>query len=446
MFTRHRNRLLLLLIAITLGVLAWNEYGMNSVLAIAPDSPYPVSIVDDRREKGGASVATIHRDGSKLELDCAAAAGYQYPYCEMAIELVAPPGGVDLSGFRFVRIWLRYDGPQTQQQVRLYLGNFNRAYSKLGDNQSLKTHEIVLDPTRSRLPIDVDMSKFSVASWWISEHNLPIEHAGVELSNVSLVQVGTGNDVEPGRHRISVERIEFHGKWVSTATFRLVVLGIWMLGLFCHVVIDGAATRRRLREAEKNHLSLQRINGALRLRTRDYAKRAGLDPLTGILNRQGLGDELLRLSQRGDVRLFPMSVVFMDIDHFKSINDRNGHAVGDQVIQSLAVLTKSQIQRNDLFARWGGEEFLLLCPLTGPHDAMLIADRLRRAIAGCAWPAGVHVTASFGVAEALRGEDLSEAIARADAAMYRAKRDGRNRVEVYAASVERDDEVEDAVA
>jgi diguanylate cyclase (GGDEF)-like protein len=359
------------------------------------------------------------------------------------IQLVAPPKGVDLSEFRFVRIWVRYDGPQTQQQVRLYLRNFNPAYSKLGDNQSLKTHEIVLDPTRSKNPIDVDMSKFSVASWWISEHNLPVEHAGVELSNIALVQVGTGNDIGVGLHRISVERIEFHGKWVSSATFRLAVLGLWMLGLFCHVVADGVAIRRRLRETEKNQLSLQRINEALRLRTRDYAKRAGLDPLTGILNRQGLGDELMRLSKRSDVRLFPMSVVFMDIDHFKSINDRNGHAVGDKVIQSLAGLTRNQIQRSDLFARWGGEEFLLLCPLTSPQDAKLIAERLRRAIAAGDWPAGLHVTTTFGVAESLRGEDLSEGIAHADAAMYCAKRNGRDRVEVYAPAAS---ELEEATA
>src|SRR5690349_11872131 len=65
MFARHRNRLLLLLIAVTLAVLAWNEYGMNSVLAIAPDSPYPISTVDDRREKGGTSVASVKRDAGK---------------------------------------------------------------------------------------------------------------------------------------------------------------------------------------------------------------------------------------------------------------------------------------------------------------------------------------------------------------------------------------------
>jgi diguanylate cyclase (GGDEF)-like protein len=129
-----------------------------------------------------------------------------------------------------------------------------------------------------------------------------------------------------------------------------------------------------------------------------------------------------------------MSVVFMDIDHFKTINDRNGHAVGDKVLQSLAGLTRNQIQRNDLFARWGGEEFLLLCPLTSPHDAKLIAERLRREIADCRWPDGLQVTTSFGVAESLRGEDLSDGIARADAAMYCAKRKGRDRVEVYAAS------------
>ena len=99
------------------------------------------------------------------------------------------------------------------------------------------------------------------------------------------------------------------------------------------------------------------------------------DPLTGILNRQGLGDELTRAAKQGDDKFFPLSVVFMDIDHFKRINDEHGHGVGDQVIKDIANVVKGDIQRSDLFARWGGEEFLLICPGTQPHEAQAIAER-----------------------------------------------------------------------
>jgi len=211
------------------------------------------------------------------------------------------------------------------------------------------------------------------------------------------------------------------------------VLGLWMLGLFCHVVIDGAATRRRLQEAEKNHLSLQRINQALRLESEAYQEMARRDPLTGVLNRAGLGEALAQVAARDDERLFPLSLVFIDVDHFKSINDQHGHEVGDRVLGEVAAVVQTDIQRNDLFARWGGEEFLLICPQTLPADAQAIAERLRQRISTRRWPVGLSVTASFGVAEARAGEELADSIRRADEAMYRAKRNGRDRVELQLA-------------
>ncbi len=431
MLQRYRNPVLLALLAATLLALVWNEFGMRSVLVVDADSNYPLSTFDDRREANGKSVASLRREGHELVLDCMANAGYEYPYCEMAIQLKAPPAGLDLSGYDTVRLWVRYEGPQTQQQVRFYVRNFDPAYSRIADEMSLKTHEVVFDPARSATPLEFGMSKFSVASWWISERNLPIEHAGVDFSHVSAIEVGTGNNVPVGRHRISVERIEFSGKLISKASFRLFVLAAWMVGIFGFVMAAGLATRRQLRESKRSQLSLQRINLALRLRTQDYAQRAAIDPLTGVLNRQGLGDKLHQLSKEGDQHLFPLSLVFIDIDYFKRINDQHGHAVGDSVLKELATLTASQIQRDDLLARWGGEEFLLLCPLTRSHDARIIAERLRAAIAANRWPAGLRVTSSFGIAESMAGEDLSEGIRRADEAMYQAKRNGRDRVEVH---------------
>jgi diguanylate cyclase (GGDEF)-like protein len=100
------------------------------------------------------------------------------------------------------------------------------------------------------------------------------------------------------------------------------------------------------------------------------------------------------------------------------------------VIQGLAQLVRSAVQRDDLFARWGGEEFLLVFRDTPGVEGRNIAERLRERISSAQWPDGLHVTCSFGVAEWHRGEDLGDGIKRADEAMYRAKQHGRDRVEI----------------
>jgi diguanylate cyclase (GGDEF)-like protein len=176
--------------------------------------------------------------------------------------------------------------------------------------------------------------------------------------------------------------------------------------------------------------ALEQLNAELRIETehlKDVAKR---DPLTGALNRYGLRYELSKAAEQGDLKFFPLALVFVDIDHFKRINDLHGHDVGDRVIKEVSDVISNAIQRDDIFARWGGEEFLLIFPGTSPADARAIAERLRRAIASRAWPDGLQVTGSFGVSKAAAGEYLVDGIKRADEAMYLAKANGRDRVEL----------------
>jgi diguanylate cyclase (GGDEF)-like protein len=122
--------------------------------------------------------------------------------------------------------------------------------------------------------------------------------------------------------------------------------------------------------------------------------------------------------------------MFLDIDHFKRINDSLGHTAGDAVIAQVATHLRNHVTHNDLVARWGGEEFLLLCPRTCAEEAQRIAERLRTGVAQHGWPGAIPVTCSFGISVLAAGEDWLKAIERADGAMYRAKQAGRNRVVV----------------
>ena len=172
---------------------------------------------------------------------------------------------------------------------------------------------------------------------------------------------------------------------------------------------------------------LQRANQALEMQAR-------CDPLTGLLNRRGLGgqfDFAIALARRSGR---PLSLLTVDVDHFKRVNDTHGHGVGDQVLQGLARTLQQRLRRSDVAARIGGEEFVALLPDTGLEEAQAAADALRLAVAAQEHPQVGHITISLGVS-ALRAGDEDSASAlmqRADAALYQAKGEGRNRVCVQA--------------
>lgn len=183
-------------------------------------------------------------------------------------------------------------------------------------------------------------------------------------------------------------------------------------------------------------LSLGLARRSLDLRRERDAVRAlaDLDPLTGLMNRRAWRRRLDSLhASLGGV---PLSLLFIDVDHFKAVNDRFGHAVGDAVLTRLAAQLRAELRGRDLLARYGGEELVAALPDCPPQRARLIAERLRAQVASIDFAPNLEpgheplpLGISVGVATLRAGEPVESLIARADAAMYRAKSAGRNRVE-----------------
>ena len=156
-------------------------------------------------------------------------------------------------------------------------------------------------------------------------------------------------------------------------------------------------------------------------------KLSDTDPLTGLPNRRKLMGQLTHLTSLSTRHGTPLSIMMIDIDHFKRLNDRWGHLQGDSVLAQLADVTQSLLRCEDMVARLGGEEFMVVLPLTSLQQCHKLADRLRHTIADYDFGIGQgNVTLSIGVAEYRCGEPLVSLIERADRALYSAKDVGRD--------------------
>lgn len=162
---------------------------------------------------------------------------------------------------------------------------------------------------------------------------------------------------------------------------------------------------------------------------RNLDLRAATDPLTGLFNRRKFNREMAREMLRARRYKVPLSLILFDIDRFKHVNDTFGHQAGDRILINLSRFASAHIREHDVLARWGGEEFVVLTPDCDGDVARALADKLRNAIMMHFAKGAVPVTCSFGVAQLEDSDTPDTFVARADAAMYRAKIGGRDRVE-----------------
>ena len=173
--------------------------------------------------------------------------------------------------------------------------------------------------------------------------------------------------------------------------------------------------QNQLRNAKEKHIILSMTDG-----------------LTGILNRRAIYEVLEKEILRAAREKTPLSVIMLDIDFFKKVNDNYGHNAGDAVLKELTRRILAELRPYDTFGRYGGEEFIILLPGAFMYEVLAVAERIRGAIRNAPFditPAGLHVTASFGVAEFDFKENSDALVNRADIALYKAKKNGRDRIE-----------------
>lgn len=419
---RWKTSIVVLLIVFSAAAIAFQSLQHPKILRIDNNPSFLLASVDDSGS-GGSTRSHMEKRGNNNVIVCdIVASTYPWPFCETSFDLSkSADKGIDLSNFSRVQLWVKFTSP-TASSLRVQLRNFNSAYTK--NESTLKYNSIELHHIPQG-PVTIPMTSFQVPTWWIVENKISPELSTPDFSNVIVFEVATGSNIKPGHYEIDIERIELQGKYLSDRSLYLGLLILWGCAAILYIVERIKYIRDELAYSNQHRHKLEELNNLLHVKSKNLEERLTRDPLTGALNREGIASLFdSSSSKHKDLKL---SLIFIDIDYFKKVNDTYGHLTGDQVLIQFAKVLSESTREADVLARWGGEEFVLACPNTDLLSAARLAEKIRDKITRIIWPEEMQLTASFGVAEML-DESPTEFIARADAALYSAKARGRNRV------------------
>lgn len=245
------------------------------------------------------------------------------------------------------------------------------------------------------------------------------------FAQAEAAALGTGNAVNGEEH------FSRGGALASYVTTRFPIIDergqVIALGV---LAMDITEQHRALRDTGRALKTAEQVNAQLRQAVANLEELASTDRLTQAWNRRRF-DEAVEGEMHRAIRYgHPLSMLLLDIDHFKKVNDYYGHQEGDRVLREVARRVREVMRKSDSLTRWGGEEFIVLAPNTGLSNAAVLAERIRSHIAERPVEGLGLVTASIGVAQCGPADSLAEWLDRADRAMYAAKQAGRNRVEL----------------
>lgn len=367
-------------------------------------------------------------DMGALKWRCKIIDAHSQAYCGFQVDLGGESRkGEDLRAYSSIEVDLDFEG--TSSYLRYYFRNREPGFS---DPVRPETHKFMLTQIAvDFLPngLNINLDEFYIAEWWLSAYQVPRELSAPNYEHVTAFGIDVAVPVKFGENLFQLHSAELVGDLFTREQWYAGIIIAWLvvlgsLGSFRLIQLRRSVVRERQRLTE-----LAFRNRELQNQSARFKELSHRDQLTGLLNRHGMVEVIEQLFVDPERSL---SLLVMDIDHFKPLNDRHGHDVGDRILAKLGALLLSNTRQSDHVARWGGEEFVLLLPETDEVAARAIADKLRDLIAETAFEAqqGHKVTVSIGAGGRRKGEAYHELFRRVDKALYRAKDQGRNRVEL----------------
>ncbi|KGJ92890.1 GGDEF domain-containing protein [Colwellia psychrerythraea] len=372
-----------------------------------------IKVVDDSTVFG-TSAGSVVKTNQGLDFSCQINKSHlAQPFCELLINVQdlstqATFTGLDLSNFEKIGLWITHNHP-TQPGTRVELRNFNQGYAVKADEQSLKPNSFEYLEAYVTNPVWLKLSDFSIPQGWSNKHNLALNHGGTDYSNIYTIVIAPSSSVAEGSYKLTIERIEIKGKYISTSTLVSVLIMLWSIAL--GYVIRRVSPAKQIKVEPPIQAKKTLVFGAMSC------------PVTGALNRIGLRK---CFDQLAPTDLHNLSVIFLNIDYFEVLHPKHGQQITEKILQQFVSEINDTCRSSDTVARWNTEEFLLVCPDTTLAQAVDVADKIRKSIQEAGWPNDIKITCSSGVAQ-MHEEDLNDLIARANKALYKAKNSGNNR-------------------
>lgn len=416
-------RLQLLAVLMTVVFVLAYEILPKRKLEFAPDSVFERILASDGDIGGNSRAIWVNKD--KDHLKCNLQPGYVYPYCGMhfAFDTLAH-SGIDLSPYTQLNTHIQYEGKA--KELRVYLRNRDPSSPK-DDIQKAKYISVNMKSSEFNRPLTIGLHEFFVAEWWKDQQNVPREKAQLAFDNVVTLGIEIFSPAPFGDHQIAIEKFIFSGPLVPRSLWYFCLLAVWLLVSFIYLLYRLLKLSKRSRITVRVVEELNRQNQTLANEKEKFRMLSTNDALTGIKNRHGVYTSYNELVQSlGDSA--KMSIILIDVDHFKRINDRRGHTMGDEVLTQFSDILRSNTRERDIVGRWGGEEFIIICAHAGIDQAKSLAEKIRQLVSITAM--GDHkpimITISCGVSEIKEGEEFDHAVTRADDCLYEAKHAGRN--------------------
>lgn len=405
------NYLLIGAVVLTLSVLCLPYILPDKTLDLTPNSPAMSYVYASRQDSDTTDISGSWIDQKTHKWHCQVAVqGPQFHCSAILLTTGSASRGVDFDQYAYLKLKVNYQG--SGRRVRVGLRNYDPLYSRTDDPNSGKYHFAVLLREDLNKEIRIPLNDIAVAEWWVLQYNLPLSESQSDLHNVVSIAVELVDELEAGEHSLQVENIELVGSWVNEEALYAGIIIVWIVAVLIFVTF--------------RMVWMNTVNSVLTKERNKYHELSSRDKLTGTLNRHAIEEGFKALTGSADNDI--VACLLMDIDYFKKVNDEHGHETGDKVLRSFARVIQDQVRSRDIFGRWGGEEFVLICPSCNLKNAMAIAEKIRKSVAEFQFDPQLNltITTSIGVCTFWQSGDYLEAIRLADDALYQAKKQGRN--------------------
>lgn len=425
----------ILLIAISIVLVISYDYLPTKKLDIIPFPVASTGVYSDA-VNGGNSSSEWKPDINAEAFSCTLKEGIDYPFCGMIFNFnfgryQSNSDTIDLTQFDSININLRASAKVTA--VRINIRNLNDLYYSINDINSTMFMSTMLTSNDLNKNITVNLNQFRVAQWWLEQYNVPRQHWSPSMDKIRTFAVEITFENEQNiEHTLEVKNISFVGKVINRANWYLSIMSLWAIYALYYVI---NSTRKFVQQSKRDQELVEHLKKAHKILKdeHDTQKQNSLfDPLTKVYNRRGFEDKLsaidsLNLAQGTESD--QNAIIFIDLDNFKSFNDDYSHEIGDQLLKELVDIMSNEIRDDDIIARWGGDEFIMLCPKASSVQGFAIAEKIRLIIEKNLFckPHNLTATASFGVASCTSMQQFKASLHNADEALFKSKRDGKNR-------------------